>query len=109
MALEQGTRVSLLLSQRTINSPWSPGGQPLCVQPSHYLCSLFLINSLLSEILCLEILFQPPHRPRHLPQDKITTGKVVQSADSQNFELESDSKAQAVNQEMQFKPPQIAR
>ena len=27
------------------------------LQHCHYLCSLFLINSLLSEILCLEILF----------------------------------------------------
>ena len=76
MALEQGTRVCLLVSQCTINSPWSPGNRPLCVKHPHSLCSLFLINSLLSEILCLEILFQPPHTPcHHMLQPRASAAK----------------------------------
>lgn len=54
---------SPLIRPTVLAASWglSPACQevsPLCLQRPHYLCYLFLINSPLSEILCLDILLQ---------------------------------------------------
>ena len=59
---------------------------------------------------CLEILFQPPHRPRHLPQDKITTGKIVHSQPTVRIlNWRVIPKPKLLIRRLQFKPLQTAR